>query len=485
MIGNERGVRRGASTLALVGAMVMSGEREAEAGRTHVLKQVTRITQGNIWQPNIRQGNGEYLSFVSDGDVLGPGSAHLGRREIYLWTREDDSLQRITNSGMGESYDSSRMTDDFRSKKSPVVAFVSTGDLDPSVGNADGNPEIFLWLRDGGVIKQITDTLPPVVNAEPFPSDTGDCLLFQSTGDLDDNPGSHPKSAPTFFTNADASPEVFYVDFHDNDFAEWHTTQISDGPPGTTSSHGSVGGYFFFNQCANMTYQSDFDQLGNGSDGINVYDHRKPTAIRDQPSLPGNLGGMSLEPRMSGTGVSTGGPGVAFASNLDLKGEGYTGFHIFKYRVLTGLLRPLTKDPLGGHRNPKLSDGSAVVIFETTGEPADPGQKARRGPDGPYNADGNSEIYRFVGSSTIRPITRTTGCTNDHSSIMGNGRGIGFRSDCDLIAGQNPSGLQQAFVYYEVHQREPFHQASDCSIPAGCCSTSNGCYEEVIGRAWR
>jgi hypothetical protein len=479
-----RSDRTTAATCAALCALALVAPDRARAARVHVIKQVTNITQGNLWQPNIRQGNGEFLSFVSDGDVLGPGTAHLGRREIYLWSLEDDGIVRLTNSAPGESYDSSRMSDDFRSKRSPMVAFVSTGDLDPSVGNADGNPEIFVWLRAGGIIKQLTDTVAPVVNAQPFPSDSGDCLIFQSTGDLDDNPGSF-NSAPTYFTNEDGSPEVFYIDFHDNEFGEWHTTQISDGPPGTTSELGSAGGYFFPNQCANITYQSDYDQLGNGSNGTNVYDHRKSSALRDQPSEPGNLGGLSIEPRMSGTGVSSGGPSVVFASDVDLRGQGKTGFHIYKFPVHTGILRRLTGNPGGGHRNPKVSDGSTVVIFETTGEPIDNRKPSKRGPDGPHNADGNSEIYRLVGKNVVRPITRTTGCTNDHSSIMGNGRGIGFRSDCDLISGHNPLGLPQAFVYYEVHRGEPLSTAAQCSIAAGCCSTANGCYEEIIGRNYR
>lgn len=459
---------------------------QADARRVHVVKQATSLTQGTIWEPNIRQGNGEFVTFVSDGDVLGPGTEHIGRREVYLWSLDSDSIVRITNTTGGESYDASRMTDNFRSKKPGAIFFVSTGDLDPSVGNADGNPEIYLWRSDTETIKQLTNTTAPIVNSRPFPSDTGDCMVFESNGDLDDNPfGAYPGSAATGFENSDGSDEVFFLDFHDNDFAEWHVTQVSSGPPGTESRDPSTGGFFFPNQCASTTYQSDYDQLGNGSTGVNVYEHRKQTALRDQLSLPGDLGATSVEPRMSGTGVTAGGPSAVFASDGDLRGNGSTSFQIFRVPVVKGIVFQVTANPDGGNRNPSIADGSATTIFESTGEPANISKGARRGPDGPYNADGNSEIYRLIGRSRMYPVTRTTGCTNDHSSIMGNGRGLAFRSDCDLIAGHNLGGVNQVFVYYEVHRKEPLYSADDCLIGEACCSTGNGCYEEVLARNYR
>jgi hypothetical protein len=472
--------RRAAGLLA-----VLAFAADAEARRVHVIQQATSLTVGTIQEPSIRQGRGEYVTFVSDGDVMGPGTAHLGRREVYLWSRDSLSNQRVTSSGLFESYDASRVTDDFRTQKPSIIAFISTADLDPSVGNADANPELFIWLLGTNDFRQLTDTIAPVINELPRPSDTADCIVFQSTGDLDENDGSFPGSAASGFENSDGSLEVFYVDFHDNELESFHITQISDGPFGTRSENGSPGGYFFPNQCANISYQSDYDQLGDGATGTNVYDYRKGSAQRDLISEPGNVGGLNVEPRMSGTGVSSGGPSAVFASNANLWDNGSSGFHIFKFAILTGALRQVTGDPLGGHRRPSVSDGSTVVVFETTGEPADPGLPSKRGPDGPHNADGNSEIYRQVGKRLVRPITRTTGCTNDFASIMGNGRGIGFRSSCDLVAGRNPLGVQQVFAYYEVHRGEPLYDTSDCLISQGCCSTANGCYEEVAARSYR
>ena len=96
-----RSDRTTAATCAALCAFALTGPDVAHAARVHVIKQVTNLTQGNLWQPNIRQGNGEFLSFVSDGDVLGPGTAHLGRREIYLWSLEDDGIVRLTAGNYG------------------------------------------------------------------------------------------------------------------------------------------------------------------------------------------------------------------------------------------------------------------------------------------------------------------------------------------------------------------------------------------------
>ncbi|HYB97711.1 MAG TPA: hypothetical protein VEC57_01120 [Candidatus Limnocylindrales bacterium] len=472
------------SSAALMAASILWPE-QGLARRVHVIKQVTQLTQGIVERPRIQQVRGELVSFVSDGDVLGPGSAHLGQREVYLWTFATDALQRATTTPGGESYDASRVTDDFRSKRQPYIAFISTGDLVPGVGNADGNPELFLWAVETGEIRQLTQTSAPVVNALPHPSDTGDCIVFESTGDLDNNDGGFGTSGPSGYSNMDGSQEVFYLDFRDNGFDNYHFTQMSNGPAGTTSSHGSVGGYFYFNQCHTLTYQSDHDQLGNGSTGTNVYEFFRQEALTKQVSLPNNLGGASIEPIMSGAGLATGGPSVVFASDANLFDNGSSGFHIYKMATLTGLLRQVTGDPAGGHRRPTVSDGSSAVFFETTGEPSDVERGTKIGPPGPHNADGNSEIVRFTGRNRVHWITRTQGCTNDYATINGNGRAAAFRTDCELVPGFNVLGQQQVMAYYEVHFREFLYQPEDCSLLQRCCSTANGCYEEVMARAYK
>ena len=230
-----------------------------------VLIQVTRNTTGDVEAPKIRSQQGNSIVFVSDGDVLGPGTAP-GHREVYLYDTTSGATTRITNTTSGESYAAARETDDVNSGRDVFIAFISTGDLDPSIGNADHNPEVFLWFQEDGRFVQVTDTVAPIANADVYTSESGKCLTFRSNGDLDDNDGTDTANPGRGYSNADGSNEVFNLEFGENDFerSAWVTTQVSSGPTGTSSSRPVVGGYWFTRQCRSNAYQSDHDQLGNG-----------------------------------------------------------------------------------------------------------------------------------------------------------------------------------------------------------------------------
>ena len=246
----------------------------ANAGRHPMLRQITRITTGSISPPKVRLEQAETIVFSSDADVLGLGT-ETARREIYLYDNFASSLRRLTDSGSGESYEPTRQTDITHSGRPKYVAFVSTGDLDPSVGNPEQNPEIFIVLTDSGAIQQLTKTGAGIVNAEPYASDGGRCLVWRSNGDLDDNDGNDPGNPGAGNSNADGSDEIFMMRFEDNALTDRMTTQVSNGPAGTTSSNPLVGGYWFPRQCRSTIFQSDHDQLGNGSVGSHIYDYTK------------------------------------------------------------------------------------------------------------------------------------------------------------------------------------------------------------------
>lgn len=467
-----------AAGFALIAAPAEAGPRE-----NHVLRQITNLTEGSIWQPRVRQLRGEFVSFVSDGDVLGPGTAHIGNREIYLWDEEAGTTVRVTDSGAGESWDASRLTDDFRTKRLPIITFVSNADHDPSVGNADGNPEIFLWVRDEDRFIQITDTQAPVVNAAPFPSDTGRCIVFESTGNYDNNNGENTNIPPFNRSNEDGSQEVFFVDFESKDYAEFRFTQMSDGPVGTTSEYGSAGGFFFPGQCESITFQSDHDQLGLGITGINTYLYKRKRPKLELASE--NLGpgsGDSIEPTMSGTGVSAGGPSVVWSSNNDLWNNGSTGYEIFKRTTQVSKLRQFTDADSGDTRSPVVSDGGGRIGAQTTSELIDSSRKVVQGGPGPFNADGNNEIVRLDGKRRVRQLSRSTGCENTFPTIAGNGRTVAWHSTCDLIPGSNPTADEQIFVYRELKGKDTLSTAAGCSVAAGCCNVANGCYTEILGR---
>lgn len=455
----------------------------AKGADRHIVVQATSITEGNIWEPRIRQIRGDHLVFTSDADVLGPGTAHLGHREVYLLNTQTQTSKRITSTTGGESYSASRLTDDMRSVRPPIIAFISTGDLDPSVGNTDGNPELFIWIQDSDTIRQLTNTLPPVVNAEPSPSDSARCIVFQSSGDLDNNDGSQESLPPTGRSNSDGSLEIFYVDFSDRDFQAFQFTQVSSGPAGSTSRSPSVGGFFFPNQCESITYESDHDQLGNGTSGVNVYRFKRRIPETTQISLPTHPGTSSVQPKVSGTGVVAGAPSVVFISDADLFGFGIGGFQIYKYRILHPRLRQHTAIEGAFILNPVLSDGGSRIALESVSELVNPDRRVRLGGPGPFNTDASWEIFRLDGKRRVRQLTRTQGCENHFPTITGNGKGVAFLSTCDLIPGHNPNGLGQVFVYTELKRHDPRQSAAGCVKEQGCCNPANGCYQPILGRA--
>ena len=108
-----------------------------------VLRQGDRPHDGHIEWPRIRMQDGNSIAFVSDGDVLGPGTA-TEMRQLYHWDEATDVITQVTTVSTA-SYDATRPSDGvFTGSRPEVIAFISTCDLDPARDNSDGNPEVFL-----------------------------------------------------------------------------------------------------------------------------------------------------------------------------------------------------------------------------------------------------------------------------------------------------------------------------------------------------
>jgi len=449
-------------------------------GRVPVLIQVTHNTEGDVEEPAIRSQDGDTIAFVSDGDVMGPGTAP-GHREVYLYNVLSGATSRLTNTTDGESWDAWRETDSLQDARPRLVAFVSTGDLDPSIGNADHNPEIFLHFVETGQFMQLTDTQPPVVNAEPYSSDSGKCVVFRSNGDLDDNDGSDVGNPGTGHSNADGSDEIFNLSFGDFDFSRelWATTQVSNGPAGTTSSHPVVGGYIFSRQCRSTAYQSDHDQLGNGSSGMHIYNYTRTTSVTEQLSPPG--AGINHSPGISSASNFARGPFVVYASNMDPIGNGSTVFEVMRFRLFKNELWQYTfaeSDSGSGG----ISDGGGRTVFESTAELLDGNRPLRNGEVPPFNDDGNSEIFLTKRKHQVTQVTRTEGCENTAATIRDIGDAIAFRSTCDLIPGHNPGGVPQVFYYVLAERKAPLAGAVACEVADACCNEANGCLINLFGR---
>lgn len=452
-------------------------------GRNPVLQQLTRNTVGSISDLGLRLERGESIAFTSDGDVLGPGTA-TGRRSVYFYHRPSATIRRIGDGTAGESYHPARETDETHSRRPRYVAFVSTENLDPRVGNADGSPELFIYLTENGETRQITDTPLGVVNAEPYSSDGGQCIVWRSNGDLQTNDGSDPQNPGAGYRNMDGSDEIFMLRFEDDMLDRWVVTQVSNGPAGTVSSGPAIGGYVFTTQCRSTVYLSDYDQLSNGSAGVHVYNYTKLSGATKQLTPAGTFG-INLNLAISGSSNFARGPFAVFQSNADLLGNGSGSFEVFRHRLFGFEQMQYSYAPVGESTNPAISDGGGYIAFESTSDLLD-----SRGPlvgmgALPLNADGNREIYLTKGRRRIWQITRSTSCDNSQPSIQESGDMLAFVSTCDLVPGGNPNGIEQVYFYQKVRDDDPLASAAGCRVASGCCNVANGCYQPARGRQVR
>ncbi len=474
----------GAATL-LLNADPATARRPQEP----VLIQVTHSSEGDIERPQIRSEGGDTIVFVSDGDVMGNGTAP-GHREVYLYDSLTGVITQVTTTPHPyESYGAARETDSDHSPRPRSVAFVSTGDLAPtaSLDNSDHNPEIFLWLRETGNYVQLTDTQPPIVNDQPFPSDSAKCIVFRSNANLDNNTGADDKNPGRRFNNIDGSTEVFNMDFLQNDFSAAVITQISNGPAGTTSSQPVVGGFWYTRQCRSSSYQSDHNQTGHpDNSGTHIYNYTRTSGRIEQSSIPGD--GRNVNPHISAASNFARGPFVIYETNMQMMPQNPVidplSSEIMRFRYFRPELIQFTVDLSGqglSSRRPSVSDGGAIVAFESENQHVDTRRRVKFG-NPPFNEDGNTEIFRAKAVSRIWQITRSENCENTHVSIRDNGFGLAFRSDCDLIPGGNPTGTPQVYHYFEIRKTDPLYTTAGCKIEDGCCNEANGCYEKIFSR---
>jgi hypothetical protein len=488
--------------LAQALCLAVAAERVAAEPSSTVLRQLTYVTVGDVEPPKMQMQDAEMVAFVSDGDVLGLGTSTV-QRQIYLWTDSPDgigTLLQITNGTDCESYDVTRPTDTTSAGGRPLIlAFMSTCDLDPGVGNGDGNAEVFFYEIESAVFHQITDTQPPVVNAEPFVSDSGRCVVFRSNGNLQNNSESHPFYDPEHpgpgYTNPDGSDEIFIyskIESQPNYPYNAVFTQISNGPAGTTSSHPVVGGYYFPRQCQTSAYQSDHDQLGNGNVGQFIYMYRMPASAIEEfvhsEEIPlGVPPGIYRNPFISSPSPFARGPHIVFESEPDLWNNGSVGTNIFDYRVFHPRMTQYSNvDENSVVKRPTVADGGGVIALDSNAEILNQKHPSRFGQEPPYNPDKNFEIFRFKGRRRATQITYSENCDNTHTSLKDDGRRIAFLSTCDLVPGSNPTGMPQIFLWGLERHHSPLLVPGVCEEANGCCmytrQTGATCYTPIVGK---
>ena len=484
---------------AVVAGLAFGADPAAAAPRYVLMRQLTNLTTGTIESVKMQMQDGVNIAFVSTGDVMGPGT-QTALRQIYLWREQADgssAITRVTNLPGCESYDVARPTDTVLSDRPSVISFASTCDLDPLIGNADGNPEIFFYEIESGAFHQITDTAAPVANAEPFTSDSGRCLVFRSNGDLNNNLPSHPHYDDSHpgpgYSNPDASNEIFLYGKLDDALDYPYTavfTQVSNGPAGTTSSHPVINGYYFPRQCQTTAFQSDYDQIGQGLTGQGIYIYKMPMSALEPitaAEIPmGFPDGIYRNPMISGASPFARGPHIVFESEPDLWRNLSEGTNIFDWRDFHPRMTQYTNVGSGYVASePEVGDGGGVISFASTGDLLHPEHNVKSGESPPFNPDANNEIFRLEGRRTITQITQTSGCQSEHTTLKDDGNRLGFISNCDIIAGKNASNVPQVFLWSLERADFPLVENSTCLQATGCCISSKElttCYHPLKGR---
>ncbi len=479
-----------ATTVAL-----LPGPAEAARGRFPVLFQITYNTMGTIERPRIRQQEGTKITFVSNGDVLGAGS-EPGHREVFLRDVFAGTTIRVTNTVGGESYSASRVTDEIFARGPDYLTFTSTGTHGAGTSNPEGNPELFLYDVFNAEFHQLTSTPAGTETLQSYPGDSGQCVVMQSTADLHNNPGDEEYIDDTGFSNTDASHEIFLyklpriADF----LTPGYFTQLSNGPELSVSSDPVTGGYIWARQCQTTAYLSDHDQLGDGVTGRHLYMFKKQDGASKR--MLNKARGLQIgdgiapsgdyrHPHISSASRFARGPNIVFTSNADIWNNESTGYNLYKHRVFHPRMTQLSYVQGGEIFWPTISDGSGWIGLAANVDLIRPGAKTSTGESGPFNEDGNIEIFQFRTRRRATQITRTVGCTNKEPMQIGSGEMITWVSDCNLIGNENPGGVEQVFLWRKVKGTDPLLTAEACLIEDGCCNEANGCLTHLFGRMTR
>jgi len=141
--------------------------------KKNVWTQITDTTGTENGRPATQTGR--QVVFDSEADFTGQNPD--GNREVFraLFKRRSWVISQITDTLGAENRAGSL------SKRGKLVVFSSDGDL---VGqNADGNREVFVWVK--GVLEQITNTTAGE-NVNPQGNPRGRFITFESTTDVED-----------------------------------------------------------------------------------------------------------------------------------------------------------------------------------------------------------------------------------------------------------------------------------------------------------
>jgi Tol biopolymer transport system component len=312
--------------------------------------------------------DGTRIAFVSNGNLT-PGSPGNpdGNREIFLFDTSTGRFTQITNTIGGSNISPSINANGTR------IAFVSDRDLTPgSPGNADGNPEIFLFDTATGVFTQVTNSLLGN-SGRPSIDGAGTRIAFECNRDLVP-PG-----------NADLSEELFLFDSGTGLITQITHTTFGVNPAPSISAGGTR---IAFQSVGNLTPGNPGNPDGNLE--IFVFDTTtgRFTQVTNTSNFTNNIAAS----------INADGTRIAFRSTADLApgqpGNADGNPEIFLFDTATGLFTQITNstgasnNELGeSNESPSINAAGTRIVFESNRDLV---------PNSPGNPDGGFEIFLAV-----------------------------------------------------------------------------------------
>ena len=375
-----------AAILAYMGSVAVP----AYAQEFCIFTQITDITEG-VAEPSMSAG-GTRIVFPSHGDPFGTNPDNSW--EVFLYDIPTATLTQITADPVdGSIYPTIDTTGN-------LIAFPSRADL--TGNNADGSPEVFLFVVSSGIFTQITSSSSS--SWDPVISSAGNRIVFYSNADLTGG-------------NADGNFEIFLYDIAGVAFSQ------------ITSTNGSYNTNPNINRDGTrVVFESDADLTGgNGDTNSELFLYDVPGASFTQITVSTTEG--NYDPVLDGDGT-----GVLFYSDGNYTGDNADGNNeLFMFDTMGSTLTQITNSTTGQSSDPALSDDGRWIGTASSSDMTG------------NNTDGNSEIFVYdFSNSTFSQITTTVSVSSYYPSLSRTGSRIAFVSRADLTGG-NPDGSNEVF----------------------------------------
>ncbi len=363
------------------------------------LSQVTHASGCSNKRPAINL-DGTRTAFVSAGCNLS-GTDSDGNFEIYLFQSIPNTLTPIT---ITSSCGNNRPSIDAAGTR---IAFTSSCDL--TGGNGDGNQEIFFFDTMSNAFTQVTTT-SGCISDRPAIDAAGTRIAFTSTCDLTGQ-------------NSDHSQEIFLFDTTTSTF-----TQITMSANSCSNDRPAINA-----AGTRIAFTSTCDLTGSNSDG-NAEIFLFTTATSTLSQITDTSGCSNDNSSLDATGAL-----VTFTSTCDLiSGQNSdANQEIFLFDTNTASLRQVTISSGCSSDTPVINAAGTSIAFVSTCDLTG------------GNGDGNSEGFVFATTTNaFTQFTHSSGCTNEHPVINGDGTRLAFVSPCDLVGGDT-DGSEEIFLAQE------------------------------------